>query len=236
MCIQTIYCTMKVHDWIGTKKEPDNPTDNNIQYGLGCLVHQLIILTEKMRKLLENTKELSEDKCRIDLEKFDESTLGKQIDILNNNYKDFDITIVKLESIRDGRNYFVHKTDSDFSKNDVKVLSETINLTVTMIHQLNNAQQKTNKNLKKKQKAKSSNQRTMMVKVIRSCPHENLPITVCGIACRNADVVLLSNIGMMLKKKGIKYKKLGKELRMMGWETHTIHGTKTPCVCRDDIQ
>lgn len=227
---------MKVHDWIGTGKEPDNPTDNNIRYGLGCLVHLLIILTERMRKLLENTKVLSEDDCRIDLEKFDRSTLGKQIDTLNNYYKDSDITIDKLRLICDRRNYFVHKTDSDFSEKDVKLLSETINSTFKMINQLNNAYQKTNKNLKKKQKARSSNQRTMMIKVIRSCPHETLPITVSGIVCRNADVILLSNIGMMLKKEGIEYKKLGEELRMMGWKTHIIHGTRTPCVCRDDIQ
>ena len=199
---------MNVHDWISTKKAPNNPTAEDMRYGVGCLNDLLVTLSEKMADLLQRDGQHKNYDANDIIEKLEKSTFGNQIKIIKKYCKGFDITFDKMDLLRERRNYFDHNfSTANISHGDAQKLSESINLVSKLIGQLNNANAKADSKIKTSNNIKGDALRKNIIKVVHEIPQDkdgNVP---------------LCEVGSRLIKAGCKYDgKLKNIVAGYGWE------------------
>ncbi len=201
---------VKVHNWLDSPIPPENPSANDMRFGVGCMNELILELTGKMADLLHNVGQYTSYDATAILEKFDKATFGKQMGILKANYNGLAIKYSKMERVRDERNYFIHQyTWAEYKESDPKRLFDLINLIQTMIGQLDNANQSVSKALRKRQNKKGDNLRKSLVKAVHNCK------------IWDDEYAKLSDIGIYLRNNGCDYgESLQKIIESYGWKVY----------------
>lgn len=197
---------VQVHNWADSDTIPTNPTVHDMRFGIGCMNDLLLVLTEKMAKLLNNAdKSTSYGGSKI-LKEFNESTFGRQMNILKAHYNGADITYSKMSHLLNERNYFIHDYQTKKHKTtDAKRLFDLIKLIKTLTGQLNNANQRVVKQNKTTQNKGKNALRNGIIAAARNS-------TVYDGAYAK-----LSDIGLYLNNNGYEYDSLEETIKSFGW-------------------
>ena len=161
---------IQVHDWIATRSPPKTPTEDDMRYGIGCLIDLLGMMTGRMADLLHSVNQYNGLSAEDILEELDRSSFGCQISIIRKNYGGSDVKYEDMEAIRDDRNYFAHSFSTfDYDVRDAARLSGAINRIIRVSNQLGNANDRVSKQNRKKENIQADCFRKMMIKAARSC-------------------------------------------------------------------
>ncbi len=195
---------VKVHNWNANGNPPDNPTANDMRYGIGCMNDKLMDLILKMSDLFPDVvSKVGAKDLKAITDDFKESTFGKQVAQMEKYYDDGHIIYTSLWNAVKDRNYFIHEFytsgKKDFKKQGVR-LKNLLNELETLQNQVDNAKKKVVSEAKKKSnQARNPSIRTIN-KAIKGCMDDD------GYA-------LLSDLGNVLKRDyGFDYKNSGIKL------------------------
>ena len=200
---------VQVHNWADSDTLPSNPTVHDMRFGIGCMNDLLLVLTDKMADLLNKADKTTSYGSSKILDEFNESTFGRQMNILKAHYNGADITYSKMSHLLRERNYFIHDYQTKKHKStDAKRLYDLIKLIKTLTGQLNNANQRVAKQNKAVQNKGKNKLRNAIVAAARNC-------TVYGGA-----YVKLSDIGIYLNNNGFEYDGLEDTITGFGWTVY----------------
>lgn len=207
---------VQVHNWADSDTLPTNPTVHDMRFGIGCMNDLLMVLTDKMAKLLNNAdKSTSYDASKI-LMKFDQATFGKQINILKAHYNGADITYSKMSHLLNERNYFIHEYQTKKHKaSDANRLHDLIKLIKTLTNQLNNANQRATKQNKV---AKNKGKDALRKAIIEAARHSTV---------YDGAYAKLSDIGCYLSNHNYDYDGLEETIKGFGWTVYWDKGHET---------
>jgi hypothetical protein len=188
-----------------------------MRFGIGCMNDLLLVLTEKMAKLLNNADKTTSYAGSKILKQFNEATFGRQMNILKAHYNGADISYTKMSHLVAERNYFIHDYQTKKHKSsDAKRLYDLIKLIKTVTGQLNNANQRVTKQNKTAQNVGKNALRNAIIAAARNC-------TVYDGAYAK-----ISDIGLYLANNGYTYEGgLEDTIRGFGWETYYDEGRET---------
>lgn len=204
---------VQVHNWADSDTLPSNPTVHDMRFGIGCMNDLLLVLTDKMANLLNKAdRSISYEGSGI-IEKFNESTFGRQMNILKANYDGADISFSKMRHLLNERNYFIHDYQTKKHKStDAKRLYDVIRVIKTLTGQLNNANQRVARQNRTAQNKGKNALRNAIITAARNC-------TVYDGAYAK-----LSDIGIYLTNNGYDYGALEDTIKGFGWEIYFDRG------------
>ena len=207
---------IQVHDWMATRSPPKIPTEDDMRYGIGCLIDLLGMMTGSMTDLLHSVNQYNGLSAEDILEELDRSTFGCQIGIIRKNYGGSDVKFEDMEAIRDDRNYFAHSfTTFDYDVRDAARLSGAINRIIRVSNQLGNANDRVSRQNKKRENIQADRFRKMMIKAARSCrPDSEGDVTVAAVG----SVISCNPEFSSLKKEYERAGGLEEYISTFGWE------------------
>ena len=205
---------VKVHNWNAKGNPPDNPTANDMRFGVGCMNDRLMDLIFKMSDLFPDvvSKVKTKDVGSI-LEDFKGSTFGQQVAQLQKYYDGGQIIYTSMWNAVRERNYFAHEFRTS-GKNDFKKVAirlyNLLNELDTLQNQVDNAKKKVVSDTKKKSNKAKNPTIKRINEAIRQCMDDE------GFA-------RLTSLGIILSKdKSFVYRNEGEKmmdaLERLGYE------------------
>lgn len=209
---------MKVYDWMGSKKGPENPTIEDMRYGIGCMNELTIITADLFKDLvikIEGSRYKGRDPVEM-LEEMDMDTLGRLWGRFKSDYSGKLIKPSKVVKAIKERNFFIHGYHNDHpTKEEGARLFIAICSLKTVNNQLTAVQNKINKEIKVNQNVENDALRKTIIELVHSCNQFE------------DGHVYLTELGNALKQNGYKFGRLSKVISGFHWEMYYNAGHET---------